>query len=111
MRFADLPFGVALLIVAGLAAAGVVLAARLDLSGLWFLGLVPAAAFAMAYLAVYGRRPSIDRPPGPEEEFDDPVEAADRIARGEAAAGAEAPEPPAVEPPVGPDPPAPVGEG
>lgn len=108
MRFGELPFGVALLIVAGLAAAGVVAAVRFGLPGLWFVGLVPAAAFAIAYLMGYDRRPSIDRPMDPEDAFDDPVEAADRIARGE--------EPPAAGPmeipdvPGGPDPPGPVRE-
>lgn len=109
MRFGELPFSVALLVVAGLAAAGVVVAVRLDLSGLWFIGLVPAAAFAMAYLAGYHRRPTVDRTPEPEEAFDDPVEAADRIARGEEPPVADATGPPAAGPPGASEPSGPVG--
>src|ERR1700686_2703958 len=75
MRFGDLPFVVAILLVAALAAIGVATTVELGESAYWAVGILPAAVVASIYLLGYQKR----LPPGPkttpedDDDFDDPV--------------------------------------
>ena len=109
MRFGDLPFALALLLVGAVAAIGVVAMVRLGLAAWWPVGIVPSAVIAAVYLWGYHARPALDASETPADEFDDPVAEADRWERSGGRAPDEPTTPMPAEPslPGTPPPPAP----
>lgn len=114
-----LPFPLALALLCGGLVLSIWGAVRTGVPDLALFGAAVVAALAGLYLVSYSRRPMqpVPLPPVPEEEFDDPVEEADKLATSRAAPGpaatpvASTPEPPIPASPAAPSDPGPLPEG
>jgi hypothetical protein len=91
-----IPFPLALALLCGGLVLSIWGAVRTGVPDLALFGAAVVAALAGLYLVSYSHRPmrSVALPPLPEEEFEDPVEEADKLA--------STSDPPTVAPPTGP---------